>query len=148
MQHPNAKLTVRGRLDLVLFVDAEGNSFREAAAAFRCSVSTAFEWVARWRAASIMERRGLACLCDRSSRPHRQPCLMSPLAQARIVLARRRTGWGPRLVAGELGMAHWSTRTSRDLIGLTPDEARDAVSDEQPSEAHVVTGSRSHPRRL
>ena len=31
---------------------------------------------------------------------------MSPLVQARIVLARRRTGWGPRLVAGELGMAH------------------------------------------
>jgi transposase InsO family protein len=88
MQHPNARLTVRGRLELVLFVDAEGHSFRQAAQAFRCSVSTAFEWVARWRAASVHERRGLACLCDRSSRPHRSPRLMPALAQARIVRCR------------------------------------------------------------
>lgn len=105
MQHPNARLTVRGRLELVLFVDDEGHSFREAAGAFRCSVSTAFEWVARWRRATLAERMGLACLCDRSSRPHRQPRLLSPLSQARIVLARRRSGWGPRLIAGELGLA-------------------------------------------
>jgi len=108
MQHPNARLTVRGRLELVLFVDAEGHSFREAATAFRCSVSTAFEWVRRWRAAPVAQRRGLACLADRSSRPHRSPRLMPALAQARVVLARRRTGWGPRLIAGELGMAHSS----------------------------------------
>ena len=80
MQHPNARLTVRGRLELVLFVDDEGHSFREAAGAFRCSVSTAFEWVARWRRATLAERMGLACLCDRSSRPHRQPRLLSPLS--------------------------------------------------------------------
>ena len=106
MQHPNARLTVRGRLELVLFVEGEGASFRQAAAAFRCSVSTAHEWVARWRVASLSERQGLACLRDRSSRPHRQPRRMDVLAQARIVLARRRTGWGPRLIAGELGLAH------------------------------------------
>ncbi len=106
MQHPNARLTVRGRLELVLLVEDEGASFRQAAAAFRCSPSTAFEWVGRWRRASIAERLGLACLCDRSSRPHRQPRLMDALAQARVVLCRRRTGWGPRLVGGELSMAH------------------------------------------
>jgi len=106
MQHPNARLTVRGRLELVLLVDNEGASFRAAAAAFRCSPSTVFAWVGRWRRASIAERLSLACLRDRSSRPHRQPRLMDPLLQARIVLARRRTGWGPRLVAGELGIAH------------------------------------------
>ena len=49
MQHPNARLTVRGRLELVLLVEREGASFRAAAAAFRCSPSTAFEWVGRWR---------------------------------------------------------------------------------------------------
>ncbi len=108
MQHPNARLTVRGRLELVLFVDAGGHSYREAARAFSCSVSTAFEWVARWRRASIQKRRGLACLADRPSRPHRSPRLMDPLAQARIVLARRRTGWGPRLIAGALGIHHSS----------------------------------------
>jgi transposase InsO family protein len=107
MQHPNARYAARGRLDLVLFVE-QGHSYREAARAFRCSVSTAFTWVGRWRRASISERRGLACLSDRSSRPHRSPRLMDRLTQARIVLARRRTGWGPRLIAGELGMAHSS----------------------------------------
>jgi transposase InsO family protein len=106
MQHPNARLTVRGRLELVLFVEGEGASFRQAAAAFRCSVSTAHEWVARWRVASLSERQGLACLRDRSSRPHRQPRRMDALTQARVVLARRRTGWGPRLIAGEVGLAH------------------------------------------
>ena len=108
MQHPNARHTERGRLDLVLFVEHEGHTYRQAARAFHCSVSTVFEWVARWRRASLSERRGLACLRDRSSRPHRSPRLMDALTQARIVLARRRTGWGPRLVAGELGMAHSS----------------------------------------
>jgi transposase InsO family protein len=106
MQHPNAKLTARGRLELVLLVEREGASFRQAAASFNCSVSTAFEWVSRWRRSSISERLGLGCLADRSSRPHRQPRRLDALTQARIVLARRRTGWGPRLIAGELGMAH------------------------------------------
>jgi transposase InsO family protein len=106
MQHPNARLTVRGRLDLVLFVENQGNSYRAAAAAFRCSTSTVFEWVVRWRAASIFDRQGLGCLRDRSSRPHRQPRLLDALTQARVILARRRSGWGPRLIAGELGMAH------------------------------------------
>jgi transposase InsO family protein len=106
MPQPNARLTVRGRLELVLYVDAEGASLRAAARAFRCSVSTAHAWVTRWRRASLSERRGMACLADRSSRPHRQPRRLDPLTQARIVLARRRTGWGPRLIAGELGMAH------------------------------------------
>jgi transposase InsO family protein len=106
MQHPNARLTPRGRLDLVLMVEHEGASFRQAARAFGCSLSTVHTWVRRWRAASPIERRGLACLRDRSSRPHRQPRRMSALEQARIVLARRRTGWGPRLVAGELGHPH------------------------------------------
>ena len=48
---------MRGRLELVLFVENEGASFRRAAAAFSCSASTAFEWVARWRRATLAERR-------------------------------------------------------------------------------------------
>jgi hypothetical protein len=36
------------------------------------------------------------------------PRTLDRLTQARIVLARRRTGWGPRLIAGELEMAHQS----------------------------------------
>jgi len=106
MQHPNARLTVRGRLELVLFVENEGASFRRAAAAFSCSASTAFEWVARWRRATLAERRLCACLADRSSRPRRQPRRLDRLVEAGIILARRRSGWGPRLIAGELSMAH------------------------------------------
>jgi len=79
-----------------------------AAAAMCVSVATVWEWVTRWRRASLAERQGLACLHDRSSAPHRQPRLLDALVQARIVLARRRTGWGPRLIAGELEMAHQS----------------------------------------
>lgn len=106
MQHPNARLTARGRLELVLAVEREGMSFRAAARRFACSVSTAHQWVRRWRAASVDERVGLRCLLDRSSRPHRQPRRLAALVQARVVLARRRTGWGPRLIGGALGMAH------------------------------------------
>jgi transposase InsO family protein len=43
---------------------------------------------------------------DRSSRPHRSPA-RTPTAVEQLVLAEReRTGWGPRLIAGQLGVAH------------------------------------------
>jgi len=106
MSHPNAVLTPRGRLRLVELVEDEGRTFRQAAACLNVSVATAWEWVTRWRRASLDERAGRACLGDRSSRPHRQPRTLDRLTQARIVLARRRTGWGPPLIAGELEMAH------------------------------------------
>jgi hypothetical protein len=54
----------------------------------------------------------LACLEDRSSRPHRSPRLLSAGEQERICAARRRSGWGPRLIAGDTGHAHatvWRT---------------------------------------
>jgi transposase InsO family protein len=108
MSHPNAVLTPRGRLRLVRLVEEDGLTFRQAAACLNVSISTAWEWVTRWRRACPDERQGLVCLGDRSSRPHRQPRTLDALTQARIVLARRRTGWGPRLIAGELEMAHQS----------------------------------------
>jgi transposase InsO family protein len=108
MQHPNAVLTPRSRRRLVELVEERGFTFRTAAAVLNVSVSTAHGWVARWRAADPAARASLACLADRSSRPHRQPRLMDPFEQARIILARRRSGWGPRLLAGALGRAHSS----------------------------------------
>jgi len=106
MQHPNARLTPRGRLELVKLVVEEGRTFRAAAAARKVSVSTVWEWVSRWRQAGAAERASLACLADRRSRPHRRPRVLPPLEQARILLARRRSGWGPRLIAGETGHPH------------------------------------------
>ena len=52
MYHPNAKLTVRDRHELVLLVEDANLDFRAAAAAMRESVSTAYAWVVRWRAAT------------------------------------------------------------------------------------------------
>jgi transposase InsO family protein len=108
MSHPNAVLTPRGRRRLVSLVEEQGLTFRAAAAAVNVSVATVWEWVTRWRRATAAERQGLGCLRDRSSAPHRQPRRLDALVQARIVLARRRTGWGPRSIAGELEMAHQS----------------------------------------
>jgi transposase InsO family protein len=90
----------------VALVEEQGLTFRQAAACLNVSVSTAHTWVTRWRAADPAARVSMACLTDRSSRPHRQPRLMAAFEQARVILARRRTGWGPRLIAGEVGQAH------------------------------------------
>ena len=79
MQHPNARLTPRGRFELVQLVEA-GATLRRAAAACNVATSTAWVWVQRWRAASPAERTSLACLRDRSSRPRR----------ARVALRRAR----------------------------------------------------------
>jgi transposase InsO family protein len=105
MQHPNARLTPRGRHELVQLVE-RGASLRIAAAACNVGLSTAHRWVVRWRAATTAERASFACLLDRSSRPHRSPRLLADELQQRVVEARALTGWGPRLLAGPLGLAH------------------------------------------
>lgn len=89
--HRNAKLGLRGRPELVLAIE-RGMSLKAAAAAFSVSPATA--------------HRSLACLHDRSSRPRRCPRMLPAREQARICAARRRSGWGPRLIAGETGHPH------------------------------------------
>ena len=103
--HRNAKLGLSGRFALVRAIDA-GCSIREAARRHGVSPATACEWSRRWREASPAERESLACLHDRSSRPHRCPRMLTLAEQERICEKRRRTGWGPRLLAGELGHPH------------------------------------------
>jgi transposase InsO family protein len=105
MQHPNARLTPRGRRELVRLVEG-GATLRAAAAAFGVAVSTAHRWVARWRAASTSERAMLGCLADRSSRPRHSPRRLGEELERRVVDARGQTGWGPRLVAGVVGVPH------------------------------------------
>jgi transposase InsO family protein len=109
--HRNARLGLAGRHALVADVQS-GCSCREAARRRGVSPTTACKWWRRWRGASVEERRSLACLEDRSSRPWRSPRILAPGEQARICAARRRSGWGPRLIAGETGHAHatvWRT---------------------------------------
>ena len=109
--HRNARLGLAGRRELVADVES-GCSCREAARRRGVSPTTACKWWRRWCEATREERSTLVCLEDRSSRPLRCPRLLAALEQARICAARRRSGWGPRLIAGETGHAHatvWRT---------------------------------------
>jgi transposase len=124
--HGNAKLGPGGRRELVRVVEA-GASLRMAAAAFGVAPATAHRWSVRWRQASEPQRSSLACLCDRSSRPRRSPRLLVIGDQERICAARRRTGWGPRLIAGEVGHPHstvWKV-LHRHGLSRTPPARRD-----------------------
>ncbi len=103
--HANAKLGLAGRVALVKAID-EGMSLKAAAGAFSVSPATAHRWWHRWLEASEEARRTLSCLLDRSSRPHRSPRQLAPELERTICACRRRTGWGPRLVAGATGFAH------------------------------------------
>lgn len=103
--HGNAKLGPAGRRSLVGVVE-EGASMREAARMFGVSPATVHRWWSRWRQASERQRGSLVCLADRSSRPRVCPRVLSPDVEAHICAARRRTGWGPRLIAGEVGHPH------------------------------------------
>ena len=99
--HANAKLGLAGRLALVRAIE-QGLSMKAAAAAFSVSPATAHRWWHRWLEGDRQER----ALLDRSSRPRHSPRLLSKELQERICDCRRKTGWGPRLVAGATGFAH------------------------------------------
>ena len=73
-------------------------SRREAASYRHLSVATVQYWVARARRASAAERENGKGAEDRPSTPHRQPARVSEEVHDRVCRARRRTGWGPRLI--------------------------------------------------
>ncbi len=94
------------RIELVSLCIDRGMSRREAASWRRVSVATVQYWIERYRSASEAERVSGAWAHDRPSRPHHQPGRVSDAVHDRVCEARTRTGWGPRLIASELGMAH------------------------------------------
>jgi transposase InsO family protein len=94
------------RMELVDLCLDQKMSRREAAAFRRVSVATVQYWITRFRTASAAERASGAWAQDRPSTPHRQPSLSSSDVHDRVCAERERTGWGPRLIAGELGLAH------------------------------------------
>jgi transposase InsO family protein len=106
MAHANAWLGPAGRRDLVRLICEMRWPERRAAESLGVSRATAHRWKRRWLAASEQERRSGAWAADRSSRPRRSPMRTSPDVEARVCQARERTGWGPRLIAGETGVAH------------------------------------------
>ena len=103
--HRNAKLGLAGRHALVCAID-EGMSLKQAAACFSVSPATAHRWWHRWLEAGEEARGTLSCLFDRSSRPRRSPRQLAPELAELICACRRKTGWGPRLIAGATGFAH------------------------------------------
>jgi transposase InsO family protein len=103
--HPKAKLGPAGRLALTEAIGS-GMSQKAAAAAFCVSPATAHRWWRRRLDATPAELASGAWLLDRSCRPRRSPRRLDPQAERRICEARRRTGWGPRLIAGETGRPH------------------------------------------
>jgi transposase InsO family protein len=84
----------------------KGMSERQAAACLSVSVCTAHRWKVRWLQATDGQRRCGTWALDRSSRPHRSPRRTPIELEQHVLAARERTGWGPRLIAGEIGLAH------------------------------------------
>ena len=114
---------------MVELVTDGGLTFEAAAAASNVAKSTVWEWVRRWRRASDQERRSLACLQDRSSRPHTSPRMLAAVEQQRICAERERTGWGPRLIASAVGHPHSTVHATLRRHGRSrrPRRPREAV---------------------
>ena len=163
MPHGNAPLTPIGRLRMVQLVEDQGLTFEAAAAASNVAKSTAHTWVLRWRSAGPGQRASLACLEDRPSRPRRSPRLLSSQDHDRVCELRRRTGWGPRLIASQLSLPHSTVSRCLERRGCSrrPKPSRgEVVRHEWPcpgdllqmdvkrfarfsSPGHAVTGDRS-----
>jgi transposase InsO family protein len=97
--HANAALGPAGRLALVEAIES-GMTLRAAAAALNVAPATAHRWWHRRQTASAEELAAGAWLCDRSSRPERQPRRLSVAEEEPILRARRETGLGPGRLAG------------------------------------------------
>src|SRR5579864_7001624 len=127
--HRNAKLGLAGRFALVCAIEG-GMTLKAAAVAFSVSPATAHRWWHRWLGAGEEARRTLSCLLDRSSRPHRSPRRLAPELERAICACRRKTGWGPRLVAGATGFAHstvWKV-LHREGISRPPKRPRELAN--------------------
>ena len=91
--------------------------------------STVFTWVWRWRQAPEQERARLSCLQDRPCTPKRSPGMLGRRDHDRICRVRMRTGWGPRLIATEVGLPHATVHRALRRRGLSraPRPRREAV---------------------
>ena len=106
MSHHRARFTPLGRAQVVARVEELGFTFAQAAAWANVAASTVHTWVWRWRNASPEDRESLACLTERSSRPHTSPAQVPEEEAARICELRQHTGWSPRRLADETSRCH------------------------------------------
>lgn len=117
------------RVELVQMCLVQGMSRRQAAAWRRVSVATVQYWIDRYRCACDQDHATGAWAEDRPSTPHHQPARSSELVHDRVCEERRRTGWGPRLIASELQMPHATVSRCLARRGLSraPKGPREAV---------------------
>ena len=128
MAHANARLGPAGRRRLVHLICELGWPERRAAESLGVSRATAHRWKRRWQSAGEEGRRSGGWAVDRSSRPHRSPRRTAAELEQRVLDERERTGWGPRLIAGQTGIAHSTVhailkRHGRSRVPRAPREA-------------------------
>ncbi|MEX1066658.1 MAG: IS481 family transposase, partial [Aquisalimonadaceae bacterium] len=109
--HNNAVLTPRGRAIMVAHVVTQGWSYRATARHYQVDPQTVRRWVVRFRSA------GQAGLCDRSSRPYRQP-RRTPQRLSRQVTALRRQRWSMQRIADGLGLSRATVGRTLQRAGL------------------------------
>jgi len=114
--HQNARLTVRGREQMIRSVEKQGFTLKLAAASFNVSGKTAAKWVRRYR------ELGMAGLGDRSSRPDRLRQPTSPELVSRVEMLRRERWTGFR-IAQQTGLSR--ATVSRILRRLKLSRIRD-----------------------
>jgi transposase InsO family protein len=103
--HRSVRLGPGARRRIVEAVEG-GMTQKRAAARFCVSPATVNRWVLRARHASPEQRASGICFEERACRPHRSPRMLSGADHDRVCEVRARTGWGPRLIAGEVGIPH------------------------------------------
>src|SRR5262249_49951498 len=95
--HQNARLTPKGREQMVRAVVDGGLSKAAAARQYNTTAKTVAKWVQRFCA------EGVDGLCDRSSRPHSSP-VQTPLATCETVERLRRQRYTQAQIAAQLGI--------------------------------------------
>ena len=132
--HKNAKLTPRGRAEIVRRVIDQGQTPKAVATAFGVCERTVRKWVARFRA------EGSQGLQDRSSRPHklRRP---TPAPVVRQIAALRRQRCTGAQIAAQLGVSTATVSRVLRRLGLN------RLSALEPAEP-VRRYEREHPGEL
>jgi len=109
--HKNARLTPKGREEMVLSVVDGGLSKAAAARRFNTTAKTVAKWVDRFRKA------GLEGLGDRSSRPHSSPNQTAPAVCAAVEALRRQRYTGKQ-IATELDLSAATVSRILQRLGL------------------------------
>jgi transposase InsO family protein len=109
--HKNARLTPKGREEMVRSVVDDRLTYEAAAGRFNTSAKTVCKWVRRFRA------EGVDGLRDRSSRPLSSPAQTAPATCAAIEVLRRRRYTGPQ-IAVELKVSPATVSRVLERLGL------------------------------